>query len=107
MKALILAVCLSGLGFNAFAGDGYMVTSKALTAILTAPEVQTLASPFYVESIRHFGEILPNKMTYILQLQRDDLNEERFCLVVTVEGTSPYKVTNVQKWVNNSRLCHD
>jgi hypothetical protein len=92
--------------FNAFAGDGYAVTATGLTAILKSPEVQRAASPFYIESIRQFGEVLPDKMTYILQLQRDDLDENRFCLVVSVAGLNNLEVTEVQQWAYGSRLCH-
>jgi hypothetical protein len=106
-KFLGTIVALAIFSFNAFAGDGYAVTAAGLTAILSSPEVQRAASPFYIESIRQFGEILPGKMTYILQFQRDDLAENRFCLVVSVEGLNNLKVRDVQKWMYGSRLCHN
>lgn len=107
MKIKMLALVFALLGSHAHAGDGFLVTSHGLMAILNAKEVQTIASPFYIESIRQFGEILPDKMTYILRFQREDLGDEKFCLVVTVEGLNKLKITDMQKWQNNSRLCHD
>lgn len=107
MKSILFSLCLLSLGSNSFAGDGYAATAKGISTILASSEVAAIASPFYVESIRQYGEILPSKMTYTILFQRDDLGDERFCLVVTVEGEGALKVSNIQKWKYNSLLCHN
>lgn len=108
MKKVLISmlVVLGMVGPEAFAGDGYAVSAGALVAILNSPEVTRMATPFYVDEVRLFGEASPNDIQYIIHLRRDDMGATPFCLWVKVKGLQDNKIESVSRWDLGSRICH-
>lgn len=103
---LLVGILLSS---TALAGDGFMVSSQFLKAVLESEQVQREAAGYFIESIKNLGDLTPHKFTYILKLGREEMAEsDKFCLVIEGKRDPLWNVVipDVAKQGIYSRLCN-